>query len=306
MLSVIVPAYNEQENIPALAGEVQGVLSGAGIDYEMVIVDDGSRDGTFAAIEAAAAAEGRVRGIRLSRNFGKEAAILAGLEAAGGDCCAVLDADLQHPPEILPTMYRLWEEGAMVVQGVKQDRGREGWLYRLSAALFYGFISRVTHIDFRRASDYKLLDRKIVDILVALPEKTRFFRGLSVYYGFSQAEVPFSVAPRKRGVTNWRPAGLLAYGLDSISAFTAFPLQLTTGLGAAMLLLFIALGLQTLYNYASGRAVEGFTTVILLLLFIASSLSISMGIIGHYVAKIYEEVKARPSYIIEREIGMKR
>ena len=306
MLSVIVPAYHEQENIAVLVEEVQSALSAAGIDYEMVIVDDGSRDGTFTAIEAAAVADDRIRGLKLSRNFGKEAAILAGLEAAGGDCCAVLDADLQHPPEILPTMYRLWEEGAMVVQGVKQDRGREGWLYRISAALFYGLISRVTKIDFRGASDFKLLDRKIVDILIALPEKTRFFRGLSVYYGFPQAEAPFSVAPRKRGSTNWRPAGLLSYGLDSISAFTAFPLQITTGLGAAMLLLFVVLGLQTLYNYASGRAVEGFTTVILLLLFVASSLSISMGIIGHYVAKIYEEVKARPSYIIERETGVKR
>jgi dolichol-phosphate mannosyltransferase len=300
MMSVILPAYNEEKNIPLAVAAIRAALDQAAIAYELLLVDDGSKDGTFAAIGEAAAQDGRVRGLKLSRNFGKEAAILAGLEASRGRCCAVLDADLQHPPELLPRMYQLWQEGAMIVQAVKAGRGQERWLNRVFAGFFYLLISRFTKIDFRRASDYKLLDRKIVDILVKLPEKTRFFRGLSVYYGFPQAQIEFTVAPRASGKTNWSLFRLLRYALDSISSFTAFPLQFTTLLGIIMLLLFLILGLQTLYNFGTGRAVAGFTTVILLLLFIASALSISLGVIGHYIAKIYEEVKARPSYLVEK------
>ncbi len=303
MLSVIVPAHNEEKNIPLVAAAIKEILSQAAINYEILLVDDGSRDGTFAAIEKAAAADERVRGLKLSRNFGKEAAILAGLEAGRGRCCAVMDADLQHPPALLPEMYRLWQEGSMIVQAVKETRGQEGWFYRFCAGLFYKIIGRFTKIDFRQASDYKLLDRKIVDILVKLPEKTRFFRGLSVYYGFPQTQIEFAVAPRASGQTNWSLTKLFRYALDSISSFTAFPLQFTTFLGIIMLGLFLLLGLQTLYNFATGQAVAGFTTVILLLLFIASTLSISLGIIGHYIGKIYDEVKARPSYIIEKTAG---
>jgi len=302
-LTTVIPAFNEEANVPFVVEAVTGVLSGAGIDFEIILVDDGSLDGTFAAIEKAAAGESRVRGLKLSRNFGKEAAILAGLEAAAGDCCVVLDADLQHPPGILPEMYRLWRDGAMIVQGVKADRGRESLLYKVFAKIFYGMISRFMQIDFKRASDYKLLDRKVVDILLALPERTRFFRALSVYYGFPQAEIEFTVAPRNTGKSNWRLKGLFTYALNSISSFTAFPLQITTYIGSVMLFIFFVLGLQTLYNYVTGRAVEGFTTVILLLLFIASAISISLGIIGHYIAKIYDEVKARPTYIVEKETG---
>ncbi|MCL1806029.1 MAG: glycosyltransferase family 2 protein [Clostridiales bacterium] len=303
MLSAIIPAYHEEANIPLVADAVAEALSVAGIEYEIILVDDGSGDGTFAAIEKAASRESRVRGLKLSRHFGKEAAIQAGLAASKGDCCVVLDADLQHPPSILPDMFKLWHEGAKIVQGVKADRGKESLLYKAFAKVFYGLISRFVQIDFRRASDYKLLDRKVVDILLALPEKTRFFRALSVYYGFPQAEIEFPVAPRGAGKSNWSLRGLFGYAIDSISSFTAFPLQITTYIGSVMLVIFLVLGVQTLYNYISGRAVEGFTTVILLLLFVASAVSISLGIIGHYIAKIYDEVKARPSYIVEKETG---
>jgi len=303
MLSVIIPAYNEEQNIPEVVGEVTRVLSQSAIEYEVVLVDDGSTDGTFAAIEHEASRDERVRGKKLSRNFGKEAAILAGLDTVRGACCAVLDADLQHPPAILPDMYKLWQAGAKIVHGVKADRGREKILYKVSAGVFYRMISRFTEIDFRRASDYKLLDRAIIDVIVALPEKKRFFRGLTAYYGFSQAEVTFSVAARKAGKTTWSPLKLFSYAMDNISSFTAVPLQFMTFLGALMLLLFAVLGIQTLYNYGAGRAVEGFTTVILLLLFTGSVLSIGLGVIGHYIAKIYEEVKARPPYIVEKTTG---
>ncbi len=300
MLSVIVPSYNEEENIPVTADRIHQVLAKAGLDHEILFVDDGSTDGTYTAITGAAGRIPQVRGLKLSRNFGKEAAIMAGLAQARGNCCALIDCDLQHPPECLPEMVKLWRQGYLIVEGIKKDRGRESLLYRVFAHAFYKLISGFTRIDFTNASDYKLLDRRIVDILLALPEKNRFFRGLSVYYGFPKAQVTFEVQPRKNGGSRWKTSRLIRYAFDNISSFSSFPLQITTGLGGLMFLLFILLGAHTLYNYVSGHAVEGFTTVILLLLFIGSVLALGLGVIGHYIAKIYDEVKGRPVYILEK------
>lgn len=302
MLSVIIPSYNEENNIPLTAARLAAILGEAQIVHELIFVDDGSIDGTFAAIEAAHERWPQVRGVKFSRNFGKEPAIMAGLGAAKGDCCAVIDCDLQHPPECLPKMYALWQDGNMIVEGVKASRGKESWLYKHSAKLFYKILGRFIGLDLSRASDYKLLDRRVVDLLLKLPEKTMFFRGLSVYFGFSRAEVEFEVAPRLEGETKWNFSGLFRYAVNNITSFSAVPLQLITALGFVMLAVFGILGIQTLYNYLSGNAVEGFTTVILLLLFIGSTLSISLGIIGHYVAKIYDEIKGRPMYVVERTL----
>ena len=192
------------------------------------------------------------------------------------------------------------DRGYRIVEGVKKERGRENPVYRAFAHAFYRLIGGFTNIDFTNASDYKLLDRRIVDILLALPEKNRFFRGLSVYYGFPKAQVSFEVRPRQNGRGRWKTSRLIRYAVDNISSFSAFPLQITTGMGGLMLLVFLILGAQTLYNYLSGHAVEGFTTVILLLLFIGSVLALGLGVIGHYIAKIYDEVKGRPIYIVEK------
>lgn len=300
MLSVIIPSFNEEKNIPVTAKRLVEILQGAGIAHELIFVDDGSIDGTFAAVEAAHERWTQVRGVKFSRNFGKEAAIMAGLAVAQGACCAVIDCDLQHPPEKLPQMYALWQQGYHIVEGVKSSRGQEGWLYKHLAKLFYKLLGRFIGLDLSRASDYKLLDRRVVDLLLKLPEKEMFFRGMSVYFGFSRAEVTFEVAPRLQGETKWNFSGLFRYAINSITSFTAMPLQLITVLGLVMLAVFVILGIQTLYNYLTGNAVEGFTTVILLLLFIGSTLSISLGIIGHYIAKIYEEIKGRPMYVVEK------
>lgn len=302
MLSVVVPSFNEEKNIPITAKRLCGILQEAAIEHEIIFVDDGSCDGTFAAIEETKKQWPQVRGVKFSRNYGKEPAIMAGLAASKGEACAVIDCDLQHPPECLPEMYALWQAGNMVVEGVKASRGKEGWLYKHLAKLFYRLSSRFIGIDLSRASDYKLLDRKVVELLLALPEKTMFFRGLSVYFGFPKATVEFEVAPRLEGETKWDFPGLFQYAINNITSFSAFPLQLITMLGMLMLAVFFVLGIQTLYNYLSGNAVEGFTTVILLLLFIGSTLSISLGIIGHYIAKIYEEIKGRPMYVVEKTI----
>ena len=184
MLSVVIPAFNEQEMVPAAAEQIDGILSRAGIPHELIFIDDGSRDATWAEIRAESEHRGNVRGVHFSRNFRKEAAIFAGLQAADGDCVAVIDCDLQHPPEKLVEMYRLWEQGVEVVEGVKTDRGEESLAHRVAAKTFYRLISEATHIDMTRASDFKLLDRKAVNVLLSMREKRAFFRALSSWIGF--------------------------------------------------------------------------------------------------------------------------
>ena len=300
MLSVIVPSYNEEMNIAPAARRIHQVLREAKIEHEILFVDDGSGDGTYAAMVRAAAELPQVRGLKLSRNFGKEGAILAGLAECRGDCCVLIDCDMQQPPELLPRMVELWRQGYLIVEGIKTERGKENFLYRVFARSFYRLISSFTKIDFTNASDFKLLDRRIVDLLLALPERTRFFRGLSVYYGFPKAQLPFAVQPRQNGKSRWKTGRLIHYAFDNISSFSSFPLQLTTACGSLMFLLFLGLGAQTLCRYLSGRAVEGFTTVILLLLFIGGVLAMGLGLYVYLFAKIYEEVKGRPVYVLEK------
>lgn len=230
MLSVVIPAFNEQEMVPAAAGQIDGILSRAGIPHELIFIDDGSRDATWAEIRAESEHRDTVRGVHFSRNFRKEAAIFAGLQAADGDCVAVIDCDLQHPPEKLVEMYRLWEQGVEVVEGVKTDRGEESLAHRVAAKTFYRLISEATHIDMTRASDFKLLDRKAVNVLLSMREKRAFFRALSSWIGFRTAEVPYEVRERAAGESKWSTWLLIKYALSNITAFTSLPLHLITGL----------------------------------------------------------------------------
>ena len=239
-----------------------------------------------------------MRGIALSRNFGKEACIFAGLNEAKGSCCVVIDCDLQHPPQVIPQMYRLWQEGYDIVEGVKSSRGKESFFHRMSAGLFYKLMSRFTKVDLNASSDFKLLDRKVVDVLVSLQERNTFFRALTFWTGFKSTEVEFEVAERAHGQSKWSLLGLIRYAVRNVTSFTTVPLQLVTGLGIACLIGFIIVGLQTFIRFCMGRSAEGFTTVILLLLFIGGAIMVSLGIIGHYIARIFEEVKGRPKYII--------
>lgn len=300
MLSVIVPSYNEEDNIQHTAQTLAGVMQGASIPYEILFVDDGSGDGTYAQITALAEKDERIRGLRFSRNFGKEAAIFAGLRAVKGDCCVVMDCDLQHPPETIPAMYALWQEGYEVVEGIKAKRGKEGLAYKLSAGLFYKLISKASKINMESSSDFKLLDRKVVNVLASLPEKSTFFRALSFWAGFKTTKVEFVVGQRAGGKTKWSFKSLLRYATGNITSFTALPLQIVTILGIFLLAASVILGIQTLVRYFTGHAIEGFTTVILLLLIIGGSIMLSLGIIGHYIAKIYDEVKGRPQYIVSQ------
>lgn len=302
VLSVILPAYNEDAMLPKAAGALRGILKKNKIPYEVIFVDDGSRDRTWQEIEEEAARDPHVHGLRFSRNFGKEAAIFAGLAVAAGDCVAVMDCDLQHPPQTLVEMFHLWEQGYEVVEGVKRTRGKESMLHRASAGMFYRIMSRAVKIDMSRASDFKLLDRKAVETLLEMPERNTFFRAMSSWIGFRTVSVEFDVQEREAGESKWSVWSLTKYAITNIVGYSSAPMQIVTGAGVLVFVIAVLLGIETLIRYFSGHAVEGFTTVILLLLFIGSMIMVSLGIIGYYISRIYEEVKGRPRYIISRKI----
>lgn len=303
MLSVVIPAYNEEEMVPVAAKEIDSLLTEEKIDHELIFVDDGSRDKTWTELQTLSAGMPGVRGVRFSRNFGKEAAIFAGLSHAKGDCVAVIDCDLQHPPEKLVEMYRLWEQGTEVIEGVKTDRGTESAAHRLSARLFYSLISRATKVDMSRASDFKLLDRKAVNVILSMREKRAFFRALSSWVGFTTAEVEYEVRDRTAGQSKWSTWSLAKYAVSNITSFTAMPLHLITVFGAVTLVVSVVLGVIAVVQKIMGIALGGFTTVIILLLFLGSLVMISLGIIGYYLGNIYEEIQDRPRYVVADSCG---
>lgn len=306
MLSVVIPAFNEQEMVPAAAGQIDGILSRAGIPHELIFIDDGSRDATWAEIRAESEHRDTVRGVHFSRNFRKEAAIFAGLQAADGNCVAVIDCDLQHPPEKLVEMYRLWEQGVEVVEGVKTDRGEESLAHRVAAKTFYRLISEATHIDMTRASDFKLLDRKAVNVLLSMREKRAFFRALSSWIGFRTAEVPYEVRERAAGESKWSTWLLIKYALSNITAFTSLPLHLITGCGAASFLAALIVGIVSIVRLAMGRVVTGLTGAVILLLFLSGLIMVGLGIIGYYLGNIYMEIQDRPRFIVSETCGVRK
>jgi dolichol-phosphate mannosyltransferase len=300
LLSVIIPAYNEEEIIPKTASVIDKILEEAQIPHELLFVNDGSKDHTWDRITEQAGMIDTVRGVCFSRNFGKESAIFAGLANAHGDCCVVIDCDLQHPPEKIVEMYRLWEQGYEIVEGVKSDRGRESGLHRFAARSFYNIMSGSVGFDMSRASDFKLLDRKAVNVLLNMNEKNAFFRALSSWIGFKSIEVEYEVREREAGVSKWSTLSLVKYALTNISSFTSAPMQLVTILGIIVFVVGLATSIEALVRFFQGTAQAGFTTVIILQCFIGSFTMIGLGIIGFYISKIYDEVKGRPKYIIDK------
>lgn len=298
LISLVIPAFNEEENIDNTIDTLTGILKDQSFDYELVFVNDGSRDKTYELIENRAKSDNHVKGISFSRNFGKEAAIFAGLSAAVGDATVVLDCDLQHPPTLIPKMVELWNEGFEVVEGVKSSRGKESLFHKMCAGLFYKIMSKLVKIDMSATSDYKLLDRKVVDALLNLTERNTFFRALSFWVGFKSVKIEYEVEERKFGTTKWSFGSLLKYAINNATSFSTLPLQIVTYLGVASIFFSVIFGIQTLVKYFCGTAKEGFPTVILLELLIGGFIMLSLGIIGHYLARIYEEVKGRPRYII--------
>jgi glycosyltransferase involved in cell wall biosynthesis len=298
--SVVVPARNEVASIEKALETIAGILGTCSSNWEIVVVDDGSGDHTYRELQRLAGKNPRIRAIRFSRNFGKEAAILAGLQHANGDVVITMDADLQHPPELIPEMLQAWTEGAMIVNAVKRSRSSDGFLTRIRANLFNSLISKLGGIDMHDASDFKLLDRIVVDqIAGGLPERERFYRGLTDWVGYRSENLQFDVNDRIGGEGKWSIFKLAELALTALVSFTSAPLRIVTLLGIATLVLGFFIGADAVISWVRGDAVSGFATVIITLLLIGSFVMISLGIMGEYIAKIYEEVKRRPPYIVE-------
>ncbi|MBQ2099905.1 MAG: glycosyltransferase family 2 protein [Lachnospiraceae bacterium] len=298
LLSIVLPSYNEEMNIANTVKTLSELMEREQIEYELVFVSDGSTDGTFTEIKKASEANPRVKGVQFSRNFGKEAGIFAGLELTAGDAVFVMDCDLQHPPEVIPRMWQMWKEGAQIVEGKKSNRGKESIFYKMSAGLFYKIMSKLIKMDMNSSSDFKLLDRKVVNVLLTLPERNTFFRALTFWAGFDTRTVEYEVQERKYGASKWSLWSLMKYAIANATSFSTLPLQLVTLMGTISIIFSVILGIQTLVKYLMGNSVEGFTTVILLILIIGGFIMLSLGIIGHYIARVYEEVKGRPKYVI--------
>jgi glycosyltransferase involved in cell wall biosynthesis len=304
-LSLVIPAYNEGEGVDRALATIAEILQTCSSEFEIIVVDDGSQDNTYARVCHFAETHDYVKGVSFSRNFGKEAAVLAGLRYATGKAVVVIDADLQHPPELIPQMLEKWRSGANIVHAVKRSRDTDSLPKRLSAWAVNQLISRMGGINIHNSSDYKLLDREIVDILVyQLPERERFFRGLSSWIGFSQEYIEFDVSSRIESESKWSLWSLIELAITALTSFTSMPLRIITLLGFITLVLGFGVASDALWSWYHGQAVSGFATIIITLLLLGSFIMISLGIIGEYIAKIYEEIKARPPYLVKATVGI--
>lgn len=303
LLSVIIPFYNEEEQANETITVTQSVLETIpDIDFEIILVDDGSNDQTWAVMEQAAKNNEHLHILGFSRNFGKEAAICAGLDMAKGDAAVLIDGDLQHPPQYIPEMVRLWrEEGYEVVDGVKAERQKESKLARWTANSFYKIFRKLTKYDLKDASDFKLLDRKVIDAWKNFGERNTFFRGLSAWLGYRRVTLEFEVADRHHGKSKWNFRSLMKLSVSALTTFSSAPLHLIVVMGSLFWVIAFILGIQTVLNFFFGDAASGFTTVILLTLIVGGAIMIALGLIGTYIGSIYDEVKQRPRYIISRD-----
>ena len=304
-ISIVVPCYNEEATIRLFYETILSLWQEQTLaeDYtpEFVFVDDGSKDETGVIIRALSETDDRVRFTAFSRNFGKEAAIFCGLKQATGDAVIVMDADLQHPPAIIPDMLEKWKQGYEIVEGVKSDRGREKRSYHLFSRLFYSLISRMTGFDMAGSSDYKLLGRRAVDALNQLPERATFFRALSYWIGFKSASVHYKVAERSAGKSKWTGRSLFAYAIENLTSFTYAPLRIIGLVGILILCIGIGLGIDAIISYCRGQSVGGYPSLIILLTLATGGILLSLGIIAIYIAKMYTELKNRPRYIIDEQ-----
>jgi len=303
LISIVIPLYNEGSHLSALVSDLKTALQQTGCPFELILVDDGSLDDTWERIKDETRTLPNLRAVRLSRNFGKELALCAGLERARGGAVVVMDGDGQHPPSLLPVMLEKWRASrADIVQAVKTRRGRESLTSKLGAFLFYLILNKLSGFELKGASDFKLMNRKATDTWLAMRERNVFFRGMTAWMGFTTVQIPFEVVARRGGKSGWSYLRRAKLALIGITTFSSFPLHLVTFAGVIFFIFAIGLGIQTLYLKLAGQAFTGFATVILLELIIGSLLMISLGVIGEYLARIYEEVKGRPRYIVMESI----
>jgi len=303
LLSVVSPMYEEEDTVGPFTERVTAALGD--IPYELILVDDGSEDATAAAMAAAAAADPRVKVVSLSRNFGHQPALTAGLEHARGDVIAMIDGDLQDPPEVIPEMLARWREGIDVVYAVRQERLGETAFKRVTARGFYRTFRRLTGLDLAvESGDFRLMDRKALNALLAMPERNRFLRGMTVWIGFSQIAVPFVRQERHAGETKYPLRKMLRFSFDAITSFSSAPLQWATFLGFIFsMVAFLAIPLTVVARYANIFE-RGVPTTIIIVLLLGGIQLITLGIIGEYIGRIYDEVKHRPLYVVGERINV--
>lgn len=303
LLSVVAPMFEEEEIVARFAERVAAALDG--VDYELILVDDGSQDRTADAMAAAATADPRVKVITLARNFGHQPALTAGLDHARGDAVVMLDGDLQDPPEVIPEMLDHWRNGIDVVYAVRRQRLGETVFKRTSARWFYKLFRRLTRMDLPvESGDFRLMDRRALNALLAMPERSRFLRGMTVWIGFTQAAVPFVRHERTTGVTKYPLRKMLRFSFDAITSFSSAPLQWATFLGFVFSgIAFLAIPLAIVARYTNIYE-RGVPTTIVVVLLLGGIQLITVGIIGEYVGRIYEEVKHRPLYVVRERINV--
>jgi polyisoprenyl-phosphate glycosyltransferase len=308
LLSLVIPLYNEEQVLPLLVERLQTVLARLDCDAEVVLVDDGSRDGTLAAVRQIAARDPRYRALSFSRNFGHQAAITAGLDVASGDAVVIMDADLQDPPEILARMVQLYREGYDVVSAQRVGREGDGWWKRATASVFY-WIMRKT-VDERivpEVGDFRLLSSAVVRALRQFREQHRFMRGLIAWLGFREAVVPFERGPRAAGTTKYPTLKMAAFAWTAITSFSALPLRLGVLAGLAMTLLGALYFVYALYRALVAHAtVPGWTSLVFLQIFFSGATLLSIGLMGEYLARVYDESKRRPLYIVRDTINLSK
>ncbi len=297
-LSIIIPIYNEAVVLPFFWQALAPILDTLTARYEVLFVDDGSQDDTWTLIQKLAAQYAEIRGIRFTRNFGKEAAILAGLEQSQGQAVVVMDGDGQHPPALLPEMLDAWRQGYPLVVACKKDRPNDSLFARVCASLFAALMQRLSGLDLVNSADYRLLDRKVVSALLACPEKIRFFRGMTTWTGVESYPIAFSVPARLAGESHWNKLGLAKMALHALVSYSAKPLYYLFGTGIFGLLLSGLLTLQAIYSWLAGIAVSGWTSLTLVILIFGSANLLGLGLLGIYIGQLFEEIKARPSYLV--------
>lgn len=306
-VSLILPVFNEEQGIEQSLPIIESHLKSCTPLYEIILVDDGSSDNTWEAVQNISDQNTNIKALRFTRNFGKEGAIRAGITHASGAAVLIMDSDLQHPPALIETMYTAWkEDGYMVVEGIKSFRGKESRIHKLGALIFYHSIKALSGFNLAGSSDFKLLDRKVVNSLLAMPERLLFFRGLCTWQSYKTKQIEFEVEARVAGISGWSILKKLQLFTRGITAFSALPLQIIGILGLLFLGISTLLFLQTLWMKYMGHALSGFSTIIILLLIIGSLIMIGISILGIYVAAIYEEIKHRPTFLISESIGFKQ
>ena len=305
-ISCIVPAYNEAENLPRLVPLVAQALEATGHPFEIIVVNDGSADDTSTVLAGLCEIHAPLRALDLSRNFGKDAALTAGLDAARGDAVILMDADLQHSPDLIGQMLQHWYEGAEVVYAVRRNRQDEGLFKRLGTRLFYGMVNRGARFRIPPdAGDFRLMDRRVVAALRRLPERNRFMKGLYAWAGFRHVALPYTPQERHAGRTHYSKWRLLNLALDGLTAFSTWPLRVVTGTGVLSAVVAFLYGAWVVFDYFMwGNRVSGWSTLIVCILLFSGLQMIFLGMLGEYIGRIFEEVKRRPVYIVAEEAGL--